>query len=365
MKNNVLIWWLILTLSGLVLTGKVLASVTTPNVEAKARLIIGTKETPPFSIKQSDGSWEGLSIELWEMIAQDLGLDYEFKEMTLEELLDGVAEGNLTASVAALTVTAERENSMDFSHPFYTTGLGIAVKRSAGGGWGDVVTRIFTPGFIQIMLSLSALLLVCGLLVWLFERRGNPEQFGGSSLKGVGSGFWWAAVTMTTVGYGDKAPRTLGGRIVGLVWMFTGIIVISSFTAAITSSLTLSTLSSVISGPEDLNKVKVATISHSTSEKYLNQKGVAFRTVNDAEEGLKELAAGRVDAVVHDAPILQYLIHQTYSDDLTMLPGTFERQEYAIALPQGSSLRESVNRALLTNLSEPWWRETNHRYLGP
>ena len=254
---------------------------------------------------------------------------------------------------------------MDFSHPFYTTGLGIAINQGAGGGWGDVVNDIFSRGVIQVLLSLSALLLICGLLVWMFERKGNPEQFGGRPLKGIGSGFWWAAVTMTTVGYGDKAPKTLAGRLVGLVWMFAGIIVISSFTAAMTSSLTLSTLSSVISGPENLYNVKVATVSNSTSEKYLNRQGISFQTVINVEEGLKTLAAGRVDAVVYDAPILQYLIHQKHSDYLTMLPGTFERQDYAIALSQGGKLRESINQVLLAKLREPWWRETNRRYLGP
>jgi len=365
MKNNVLTCLTLFVLWSLTPTGTLLAKTTVSDTDASAKLIVGTKESPPFSIKRSDGSWEGLSIELWQQIAQDLDLDYEFKEMTLGELLDGVADKRLTASVAALTVTAEREKRMDFSHPFYTTGLGIAISKEAGGGWNDVVRGIFSRGFIHVLLSLSALLLICGLLVWIFERRGNPEQFGGRPLKGIGSGFWWAAVTMTTVGYGDKAPKTLAGRLVGLVWMFAGIIVISSFTAAITSSLTLSTLGSIISGPADLYNVKVATVSNSTSEKYLNRQGVSFQTVVNVEEALKTLAAGQIDAVVYDAPILQYWIHQKHSDDLTMLPGTFERQDYAIALPQGGKLRENINQALLANLREPWWRETNRRYLGP
>ena len=273
--------------------------------------------------------------------------------MTLGELLDGVADNNLTAPVAALTVTAEREKRMDFSHPFFTTGLGIAINKDAGGDWSDVVSRIFSRGFLHVLLSLSALLLICGLLVWMFERRGNPEQFGGRPLKGFGSGFWWAAITMTTVGYGDKAPNTLAGRLVGLVWMFAGIILISSFTATMTSSLTLSSLGSVVSGPEGLYNVKVATVSNSTSEKYLNRQGVSFRTVDNIEDGLKMLAAGHVDAVVYDAPILKYLIHQKHSDSLTILPGTFERQDYAIALSLGGKFRENINRALLTKLREP------------
>jgi len=364
MKRNSLLCWLLFGLVLVLPTTKTFAATTDSGKGNQAKLIVGTKESPPFSIKRSDGTWEGLSIELWEAIAEDMGLDYEFKEMTLGELLDGVANKDLTAAVAALTVTDEREKVLDFSHPFYSTGLGIAVSQSPG-GWDDVIRNIFTRGFIKVLLSLSALLLICGLLVWMFERRGNPEQFGGRPLKGIGSGFWWAAVTMTTVGYGDKAPKTLGGRLVGLVWMFAGIIVISSFTAAITSSLTLTTMKSVINGPGDLYKLKVVTVGSSTSESYLHRQGVSFQAAINVEESLKMLVAGQVDAVVYDAPILQYLIHQKYSDKLALVPGIFEPQTYAIALTEGSDLRENVNRALLHELTEPWWQEAIHRYLGP
>ncbi len=333
--------------------------------EAEGNLIIGTKQSPPFAIKQADGSWEGLSIELWRSIAEDLGLSYEFREMSLPELLDGVAEHKLTAAVAALTVTGEREKRMDFSHPFYTTGLGIAINKESSGSWTDLFSAIISPAFVKVLLSLSALLLICGLLVWFFERRANPEEFGGRSIDGIGAGFWWAAVTMTTVGYGDKSPRTLGGRLVAMVWMFAGIIVISSFTAAITSALTLSNLNSLVKGPKDLAKVKVASVGNSTSGNYLQRQGISFQTLTDPAEGLKALAAGQVDAVVYDAPILKYLIHQTYSNELNMLPGTFERQDYAIALAPGSPLREEINRALLAKLAEPWWQEAIHRYMGP
>ena len=365
MKRNMMIRSILFVLACTFFIEITHAETTGFRMDTKEKLIVGTKDSPPFSIKRNDGTWEGLSIELWQAIAEDLGIDYEFKEMTLGELLAGVSENSLSASVAAITVTEEREEMMDFSHPFYTTGLGIAVNRNAGGGWGDVVKGVFSPGFIQILCSLSLLLLICGLLVWIFEKQCNPEQFGGPPLKGIGAGFWWAAVTMTTVGYGDKAPKTLGGRLVGLIWMFAGIIVISSFTAAITSSLTLSTLGSIISGPEDLYKVKVITVRNSTSEKYLNRKGISFQSVIDVEEGLDVLAKGNVDAVVYDAPILKYLIHQKHSEDLIILPRTFDPQYYAIALSQGSELREYVNRSMLNMLQEPWWREKINRYLGP
>ena len=49
-------------------------------------LIVGTKIAPPFAMKADDGSWEGISIELWDEIAKELDLDYEWQE-TLKKYL--------------------------------------------------------------------------------------------------------------------------------------------------------------------------------------------------------------------------------------------------------------------------------------
>ncbi len=107
----------------------------------------------------------------------------------------------------------------DFTHPFHTSGLGIAVLQGKKSSWLAVFNRFFSLEFLRVVLALALLLLFVGLLVWFFEKKKNQEQFGGSALAGVGSGFWWSAVTMTTVRYGDKAPKTFGGRIIGLVWI--------------------------------------------------------------------------------------------------------------------------------------------------
>ena len=250
---------------GLVIGFSVLINVMSTDVggqqssDTPQPLIVGTKEAPPFSMKTSDGQWTGLSIELWRQIAAELNFRFEFKELTLKQLLEGVTDGSLDAAVAALTITSEREKNFDFTHAFYTTGLGIAVAAKAHNPWFTVVRRFISAAFLKVVASLTLVLLGVGVLIWWFEHKKNPQQFNGSAARGIGSGFWWSAVTMTTVGYGDKAPVTLAGRILGLIWMFVAIIIISSFTAAITSSLTVTQLETVIKGPEDLPKVTVGT----------------------------------------------------------------------------------------------------------
>lgn len=327
-------------------------------------LVVGVKVTPPFVMKGARGSWSGISIELWRRVAEKLGLRYRFVEHDLKGLLAGLERGGIDIATAALTVTAEREHRLDFTHPFYSTGLGIVVPSTEGSAWLGVVERFFSPRFLKVVAGLAAVLLIAGALVWLFERRRNPEEFGGRPRHGLASGFWWSAVTMTTVGYGDKAPRTVGGRVVALVWMFCSIIIISSFTAAIASSLTVSSLESPVRGPSDLPKVRVASIPGSTSGQYLERRGVGFVRYGQPGDAVGAVASRRADAAVYDAPILRYLVKNRYQGRLHVLPRTFNRQDYAFALPADSPLREPVNRAVLQQIGTPWWRDLLARHLG-
>jgi ABC-type amino acid transport substrate-binding protein len=81
-------------------------------------------------MKDKDGKWTGISIELWSHIADRLKLKYRFaEEPTVQGLIEKTAAKTYDASIAAITVTANRESVLDFSQPDYVTGRGIAVAR--------------------------------------------------------------------------------------------------------------------------------------------------------------------------------------------------------------------------------------------
>jgi polar amino acid transport system substrate-binding protein len=330
-------------------------------------LIVGTRQAPPFAMKHPDGTWSGISIELWQAIAAELRLTYALQERDVPGLLTGVQEGTLDAAVAALTITAPREEVCDFSHPFYTTGLGIAVRRGAHRPWESGVLRVLSARvwkLFELIGVLGVLLSVVGLLVWVCERHRNPQQFGAGMRRGIGAGVWWAAVTMTTVGYGDKAPVTVGGRIVAVLWMLTGIVMISGFTAAITAALTVTELGLVVRGPEDLARVRVGTVAGTTSAEYLRDQHLGHRPYPTARDGLNALAQGELEALVYDAPLLRYLAMTEFQTTVAVLSVTFDRQDYGIAFPTGSPLREPVNRLLLQKIRQADWQEVLTRHLG-
>ena len=136
------------------------------NDPAQKEIVVGTKEAPPFAMKLADGNWSGISIDLWRKIAEERGWRSRIvEEETVQGLLDGITAGKFDVAVAALTVTAAREQDMDFSAAFYATGLGIAIPAGGGVTWTPVVRALTSFGFIQSVLALIGLALSVGVLV--------------------------------------------------------------------------------------------------------------------------------------------------------------------------------------------------------
>lgn len=79
--------------------------------------------------------------------------------------------------------------------------------------------------------------LIAGFITWSMETAGNEEEFPRPFLIGLFDGFWWSFISMTTVGYGDKCPKSYLGRMFAVIWIFIGINVCAAFTAALTNEI--------------------------------------------------------------------------------------------------------------------------------
>lgn len=329
------------------------------------KISVGSKVAEPFVIKYSDEKWEGISIELWDKIAKKLEIEYEINEFDLNGLLQSVKNNDIDIAVSPLTITAEREKLFDFTHSYFTTGISIAVPNKGSNNLWGVTKNLFSSEFIEVILGIFFILFFVGFLVWLFERKNNKDEFGTGLSRGLGSSFWWAAVTLTTVGYGDKAPKTTGGRIIALIWMFAGLVMISGFTAAIASAFTVNQLDVGINSLNDLYDVRVGTVKTSSSEEFLQNNGLSYITTNNIEEGIELIKQNKIDAFVYDAPILKFSIKsQNISNEIKVLPIILDPINYAFALPTNSNLREPINRALLEVIDNIEWQNTVDKYIG-
>ena len=119
-----------------------------------------------------------------------------------------------------------------------------------------------------------------------------------------------------------------------------------------------------IKGPQDLPKVRVGAVANTTGETYLKDHRIAYTSNSSASEGLRSIQEGLIEALIYDAPILRYRIHHEFQGDLEVLPHTFQREDYGIALPRSSSLREPINRVLLEKIQGRPWEDILHQYFG-
>ncbi len=327
-------------------------------------LVVGTKEAPPFAMKDAEGNWTGISIDLWRSISQKLGIRFRFVEQpSIQQLVDMTARGDCDLSVAAITVTAERERSLDFSQPFYDTGLGIAVAVDSVSVWHEILRTMISFGFMQAAGALIAISLGVGALIWLFERRHN-EDFGGGAAKGLGASIWWSAEAMTQASTGHRGPKTLAGRILAIIWMVVSIITIAVFTASVTSALTTRQMRGIVNGLEDLPVVRVGAVTGSATVGFLDGERIKHQDFANVQDGFKALVAHKIDAFVYDKPLLAWTAEQQFASSVRVLDTVFDPQNYGVAMPTGSRYREAIDIAILETIQDDKWKQTLFRYLG-
>ena len=336
---------------------------------ASSPMRIGVREQPPFAMEGPDGAWTGIGVDLWRLIAEREGYAYDW--VTLDGgPVEAVASGAVDV-VLPVTPTAETEERIDFTHPYFTATLGAAgVSRV---NLVDTARAFVSWRFLRIVLAISALLLVVGAIVWLIERKANAAQFGTPedafegdpgfgrrAMRGLGSGFWWSGVTLTTIGYGDKAPVTTLGRAVAMIWMLIALAITSSLTASIVAATDISSAGR-LRIPGDLEGLSLGTVEESAAAAYLANEGLTFTTYPSVEEAMADTADGRIDAAIGPLPALQYA-REDGDLDLMISPSRAEPNLVSFGMAEGSDLVAPINAALLDLTTGSGWVELVERY---
>ena len=328
-------------------------------------LRVGLHHDPPFIIEQSDGSYSGLCIDLWQDVANELGYEYELVPFSdVIGMVRALDFQELDVAINPLTVSSARLQMLDASQPFYVSSVVVATSNSNKGGFRVFLSNFFSLDFIKIAMALLFIIFCFGTLLWLAERHHNELQFR-PGLVGLLDGLWWSAVTMTTVGYGDKSPKTQLGRTIAIIWMFTAVIIISGFTASIASSLTVNSLTVQIEQLQDLQSVQaIGAVTASGSEDFLRRhQVVAHRTFANPTNGIRSLASREVDVLVFDKTTMRYLINrEQLTNRIQLLPLTFNKQYRSFLFPKGSQLVDNINPVLVDRIQRASWEEVLKRY---
>ena len=193
-------------------------------------LLVAVYDVAPYGSVDAQGLFSGVSVDLWRRVAEVLHLNYRFTAVPqMEAVLAGLENHQFDVAIGAITITPERLSRVDFSYPAHRSGVAVAFQKRTG----PIAAVIFYVQAVRQHISLIgvtlALLLLTGALMWSFERRRRDPRPKARNLQSrrLFDGIYWAVVTMTTVGYGDKTPKTRVGRSIAVLWMLASLALIS------------------------------------------------------------------------------------------------------------------------------------------
>jgi len=326
---------------------------------------VGVKHEPPFVIKESGGTFSGLSVDLWTGIASQEDVNYVFVEYNDHlGLIRALDFEEIDLTINPIHVNEIRLKMLDVTQPFYVSSIGVATTKIMKTQAGAFLRNFFSLQFFRIVFFLVMIMFIFGTMLWIVERKENRRQFR-PGLAGLIDGLWWSAVTMTTVGYGDKAPKSRLGRVIAFIWMLIAIVTISAFTGTIASSLTVQSLGRNIEDLEDLrNAKKIGSVNASGSEAFLSSNGIEIDLLfEDVEESLLALSAHDIEVLLYDKTVLDYFISRLQlNNKVVLLPVSFNKQYRSFFLPKNSAHLSWINPLLVRNINEASWQELLKKY---
>ncbi len=328
-------------------------------------LLVGVYLEPPYVMKDSEQQLEGLSIDLWEEIASEIDVPFTYVEFSDEiSIVRALDYDELDIAINPMTNSPVRVDKFEVTQPFYSSSIGVAITTKSQSQFSIFLSYFFSKDFLNVIMLLFIILLIFGALSWFVERRVNKYQFR-PGIKGLFDGIWWAAVTMTTVGYGDKAPKTNAGKTIAVIWMFTAVFVIANFTATVASTLTVNTLEARISGLEDLKAIEdVGVVGASEGEDFLREENMTpSETYRRPIQALRALARKDIHILLHDKTSMEYLIQTNrLQDRVQLLPLAFNKQYCSFLMPKSHPDFDAVNRSIVKYIGEPSWQDILKKY---
>ncbi|MFZ1107494.1 MAG: transporter substrate-binding domain-containing protein [Rhodomicrobium sp.] len=334
---------------------------------SNAPVRVAVYDVPPYGAVGANGAMSGVSIDLWRRVAEDLGLEYKLTPVSeMEAILEGLEQGRFDAAIGAITITPEREARVDFSYPAHRSGVAIALRKDTGPLSAIAAYLSVVADLAYLIGGMLALLLLLGVVIWLVERPGKPgAEAREDRVATFGDGLYWAVVTMTTVGYGDKTPKTTTGQLVAIVWMLGSVALVSLMSASLVSRMTAERLESGGAlNATDLSGKRLAAVAQSSGAEYLDGLHLKYRTYANLADALSSLADGGSDAVVNSVGALQYLAGARFAKTLYVQRTLLAPAFMAIALPDRSPLKKPVDRALMKIAASPEWRGVEELYFG-
>lgn len=236
------------------------ADTSTPAASPAKTVKVGLYFEAPFVMKTKTGDG-GYAIELWDQIAASQGWQSEYVTAnTVPELIAMTRNDKIDIAVTDMFITADRVKQVDFSHPYFDSGLQIMIDEDRHPGMLDLLNGLASSGHLRIFAIGGILIIVATLILTYIDRRFDPhfhkEWFSGLAIS------FYHIMSATFTGKSEHRNLITGplGYVAAAIWVAAGITIVAYITSSITSVMTANQIRSQINGPEDLPGKTVGTI---------------------------------------------------------------------------------------------------------
>ena len=330
-------------------------------------LRVAVYDVPPYGYVDSDGSISGVSVDLWRRVAEQMEWPFRLIPISdMESIISGLEQGRFDAAIGAITITPERAARIDFSYPAHRSEVAIALRKETGPIFALMSYATAVSELTPLILVTVIMLIFIGIAMWIVERRVQSASQGSeSSVVSLRDGLYWAVVTMTTAGYGDKTPKTMLGRGVAALWMLSSLVLVSLLSTTLVSRLTAERVESrELVASIDLRQKKIAAVAHSSGAEYLDELHLQYVKYKDLPTALDAAVNGNANAVVNSVGALQYYVSKRYARDFEIPQGLLAPAYLAIALPAHSPIKRPIDRALISITNSPEWRVLEEKFFA-
>ncbi|XP_066905521.1 glutamate receptor ionotropic, kainate 2 isoform X2 [Halyomorpha halys] len=388
---------------------------TTPNIT----LIVMTREERPYVMVREgnvtgNARYEGFCIDLLKWVATEVGFQYAIRLVPDHKygvydpetkqwngIVRELIEKRADLAVASMTINYARESVIDFTKPFMNLGIGILFKTSE-----RMPNRMFSflnPLAAEIWLWMLVAYVFVSLTIWVVARfsprewtlpvscpctSGEDEEEDGLLVTydlqlhndfTLGNAFWFTLGSLMQQG-SDLNPKATSTRIVGGIWWFFTLIIISSYTANLAAFLTVERMITPIESAADLSEqtdIAYGTLDGGSTMTFFRDSKIGIYQkmwrymeskkpsvfVPSYEEGIKRVLDGNY-AFLMESTMLDYAVQRDCN--LTQIGGLLDSKGYGIATPKGSPWRDKISLAILELqekgniqiLYDKWWKNT-------
>jgi polar amino acid transport system substrate-binding protein len=330
---------------------------------------VAAAECPPFIFFNDDGSTTGLTMFLWEKVANSLNIKYELTQVSWSEHIDEVMSNQFDIGLSCTTITALRLERANFTHSYFETYVSIVTKKA---DYFEQIGSLFKSSkFTNVVILFFSLSISISMIFYFLEHRVNDKIY---AMDNVGlfqriiEAFILGLLFITKGPFNYFEFKTLTGRVLAVFMSIFSTLFLASVTALLASFFTLGFQSNKINSVEALKDIRIGVQEGTTHELYARNKNISHISYKHVPEKFHAIDIGVIDAMINDDAVNRYQLSKALKsnkfNDLVILPFQFFRQNFGFVVSKEFDRLEAINLELLRLRSTQGWEDEKQKYYG-